>query len=69
MSRATLFPGQGAQFPGMGRDLVEKYPVARDLFRRADDVLGFGLTEILFEGSDSCSIVSTPIVGTSARIS
>jgi [acyl-carrier-protein] S-malonyltransferase len=52
MSRAALFPGQGAQFPGMGRELAGRFPEARALFERADAVLGFPLTRTLFEGSE-----------------
>jgi [acyl-carrier-protein] S-malonyltransferase len=52
MSRAALFPGQGAQFPGMGRELAARFPEARALFQRADAVLGFPLARTLFEGSE-----------------
>lgn len=52
MSRAALFPGQGAQFPGMGREVAERFPEARALFERADAVLGLPLTKTLFEGSE-----------------
>lgn len=51
MKRAAIFPGQGAQFPGMGRDLAEKYPEARELFARADETLGFPLSRTCFSGS------------------
>lgn len=50
MSKAIVFAGQGAQFVGMGKDLAEAYPVCRDLFARADEVLGYGLSAICFEG-------------------
>ena len=50
--RAYIFPGQGAQFVGMGLDLYEKYPLAQDLFEQANDVLGFSITDIMFEGSN-----------------
>jgi len=49
--KAFVFPGQGAQFSGMGSDLYEKYPQARDLFERANEILGFSITEIMFSGS------------------
>ncbi len=49
---AYVFPGQGAQYPGMGRDLYEKYPAAKDLFEKANDVLGFRITDIMFEGDE-----------------
>ncbi len=49
-STAFLFPGQGAQHVGMGKTLVEKYPAARDLFARADEQLGFKLSDLCFDG-------------------
>ena len=45
-----LFPGQGSQSPGMGKDLAEKFPVARQVFEEADDALGFSLSRLCFEG-------------------
>lgn len=47
---AMLFPGQGAQAPGMGKDLAEKFPVARQVFEEADDALGFAISRLCFEG-------------------
>ena len=49
---ACIFPGQGSQYVGMGRDLYEGNPVARQCFDEADRVLGFGLSEICFEGPE-----------------
>ena len=49
--RAYIFPGQGAQFVGMGMDLYEKYPLAQELFEQANDILGFAITDIMFEGA------------------
>ena len=49
--KAYIFPGQGAQFVGMGMDLYEKYPLAQELFEQANDILGFSITDIMFEGS------------------
>ncbi len=48
---AYIFPGQGAQFSGMGLDLYEKSPLAQELFETANDILGFNITDIMFEGS------------------
>lgn len=49
---AVLFPGQGAQFVGMGKDLYEQYPNAKALFESANQILGFSITEIMFSGTD-----------------
>ncbi len=49
---AFIFPGQGSQYVGMGKALYEKYNVAKDLFARADDVLGYSLSRICFEGPE-----------------
>lgn len=48
--KAYVFPGQGAQFTGMGKDLYKQSPLARKLFDRANEVLGFSITDIMFEG-------------------
>ena len=45
-----MFPGQGAQFVGMGKDLYERDLRASELFERANDVLGFRITDVMFEG-------------------
>lgn len=47
-----LFPGQGAQFVGMGKDVAAAYPQAKALYEEADDLLGFGLSKICFEGPE-----------------
>ncbi|MCW0481758.1 ACP S-malonyltransferase [Gaoshiqia sediminis] len=49
--KAYVFPGQGAQFPGMGKDLYENSPLAKELFDKANEILGFNITDIMFEGS------------------
>ncbi len=49
--KAYIFPGQGAQFTGMGLDLYEKYPLAQELFEQANKILGFPITDIMFEGT------------------
>lgn len=48
---AYVFPGQGAQFVGMGLDLYEKYPIAKELFQKANEILGFEITEVMFNGT------------------
>lgn len=52
MKKAYLFPGQGAQFVGMGKDLYEHSARARELFENANDLLGFRITDLMFDGSD-----------------
>ena len=49
--KAFVFPGQGAQFTGMGKDLYESNPVAKELFDKANKILGFEITKIMFEGT------------------
>ncbi len=49
---AWQFPGQGSQFVGMGKDLVEAFPEAAEVFRRADEILGFSLSHLCFEGPE-----------------
>ncbi|WP_430928575.1 ACP S-malonyltransferase [Polaribacter marinivivus] len=49
--KAYIFPGQGAQFTGMGLDLYEKSPLAQEYFEKANDILGFSITDIMFEGT------------------
>jgi len=49
--KAYVFPGQGAQFTGMGLDLYENSPLAQEYFEKANDILGFSITDIMFEGT------------------
>ena len=50
--KAYVFPGQGSQYPGMGKDLYEKYPLARELFEKANSIIGFRISDIMFNGSE-----------------
>lgn len=49
--KAYIFPGQGAQFSGMGKDLFEQSDMAKTLFNSANRILGFDITKIMFEGN------------------
>ena len=49
--KAYIFPGQGAQFTGMGKELYENSPLAKELFEKANDILGFRITDIMFDGT------------------
>jgi [acyl-carrier-protein] S-malonyltransferase len=52
MKRAYVFPGQGAQFTGMGKDLYDTNPMVKDLFEKANQILGFRITDTMFTGTD-----------------
>ena len=52
MATAHVFPGQGAQFPGMAKPLYERSKTARNMLERANGILGFRITDIMFEGSE-----------------
>src|SRR5437879_12357779 len=49
---AFVFPGQASQYPGMGKELAEKYPAAKSAFEEADQALGFSISKLCFEGSE-----------------
>ena len=49
--KAYVFPGQGAQFPGMGKDLYETNPLVRDMFDKAKEILGFDIVDVMFNGT------------------
>ena len=50
--KAYVFPGQGAQFVGMGKDLYDNVPLAKEMFEKANEILGFRITDIMFSGTD-----------------
>jgi [acyl-carrier-protein] S-malonyltransferase len=52
MKKAYVFPGQGAQFVGMGKDLYDNAPLAKEMFEKANDILGFRITDLMFAGTD-----------------
>lgn len=52
MKKAYVFPGQGAQFVGMGKELYETSPLAKELFEKANEILGFRITDLMFAGTD-----------------
>jgi [acyl-carrier-protein] S-malonyltransferase len=51
LKKAFVFPGQGAQFTGMGKDMYESSALAKELFERANEILGFRISDIMFNGT------------------
>lgn len=50
--KAYIFPGQGTQFPGMGKDLYDKSPIAKTYFKKANELLGYSISDVMFEGTN-----------------
>ena len=59
--KAFVFPGQGAQFVGMGKDLYENNPVAKEMFDKANEILGFNITDLMFNGTDETKVTQPAI--------
>ena len=57
--KAYVFPGQGAQFVGMGKDLYDNNPLAKEMFEKANEILGFRITDLMFAGTETNQGYST----------
>ena len=58
MKKAFVFPGQGAQFVGMGKDLYENSPEAKELFEKANEILGFRITDLMWRQLSAPDMIS-----------
>ena len=51
MKKAYIFPGQGSQYSGMGKDLYDNFPIAKTMFENANEILGFSISDVMFNGT------------------
>ena len=57
--KAYVFPGQGSQFPGMGKELFHRFEIAKEMFHASDEILGFDLSKILLEGTKKADKIAS----------
>lgn len=67
MKKAYVFPGQGAQYPGMGKELYDNYPLAKEMMNKANEILGFDILKIMFEGTEQ-DLMQTKVTQTAIFI-